>query len=121
MEVVLAHAQQQGAEFPAELPLIPTLQDIKRLISRDASAQAEGTANRQPPRRSIWDAQEEGEFTYFEGKGRQMKNGDDEAIEVYNAVGFFMYTQCRDNQNGEWPAVLRASPAMLLLLLTVSL
>jgi hypothetical protein len=110
MEVVLAHAQQQGAAFPADLPLIPTLLDIKRLISRDGSAQAAGTSHRPPPRRSIWDAQEAGEFTYFEGKGNEMKNGSDEATTVYNAVGFFMFTQCRENKTGEWPSVLRASP-----------
>jgi hypothetical protein len=45
MEVVLAHAQQQGAVFLPALPLIPTLQDIKGM-SREARAQEAGTSTR---------------------------------------------------------------------------
>jgi hypothetical protein len=108
MEVVMAHAQQQGAVFPAGLPLIPTLHDIKGLLTQEASAPRPGTSRRAPPR-SIRDAQEEGEFTYFEGKGRDMRNGADEATDVYNAVGFFLYTQCSSNPTGVWPTVLCAS------------
>jgi hypothetical protein len=107
MEVVMAHAQQQGAVFPPGLPLIPTLHDIKGMLSQEASAQRPGTSTRAPPR-SIRDAQEEVEYTYFEGKGRDMRNGADEASDVYNAVGFFLYTQCSCNPTGVWPTVLCA-------------
>jgi hypothetical protein len=105
MEVVLAHAQQQGAVFLPALPLIPTLQDIKGM-SREARAQEAGTSTKR--RRAIWDDREADEHTSFLGNGSAMRNGTTEATTIYNAVGFFMYTQCRANPSGEWPAVLCA-------------
>jgi hypothetical protein len=111
MEVVLAHAQQQGAVFSEDLPLIPTLHDVKRLQSRaarDEGAAQGGAACNRRVRKSIMDHSEAGEFTCFQGKGKDMYNSSPVACAVYNAVGFFLYTQCRANATAEWPAVLCA-------------
>jgi hypothetical protein len=75
-------------------------------MSREARAQEAGTSTKR--RRAIWDDREADEHTSFLGNGSAMRNGTTEATTIYNAVGFFMYTQCRANPSGEWPAVLCA-------------
>jgi hypothetical protein len=111
MEVVLKYAEQRGVQFCDSLPLVPTLKDVRRMVSlqaKEASTRApDGTAVRNPRKTNkVPDAPQEGELTYLVDLGEPMRNGTVIAEQVYNAVGFFLYTQCDGNQNGEWPPVL---------------
>jgi hypothetical protein len=103
-EVLLSHARGQGVTFCAGIPLVPSLQDVKNMLSRDTRAVAHG----QPARRQqgLTDLPCKGESTFFLGKGRRVRPGSAEGATVFNALGFFMLTQCADNGRGEWPSKL---------------
>jgi hypothetical protein len=107
MEVVLAHAEQQGAVFCKDIPLVPSIKDVKRLVSGhrlEPGTQGPGSSKKG----QLSDQAERGELTYCVGVGEALRNGTKAASEVYNAVGFFLYTQCAENLTGEWPQVLCA-------------
>jgi hypothetical protein len=107
-EVVLRQAQDNGVEFCPDLPLMPTLQDVKVYLSQEASRGA-GDAVAPLPERGrgkITDSPQHGEQTFFMGKGKRLGVATQDGVLVRNAIGFFLYTQCRQNTRGEWPAVL---------------
>jgi hypothetical protein len=113
MEVVLKDAQQRGIQFCDALPLVPTMKDVRRMVSlqaKEANIQAPAGAAVRNPRRTnkVTDPPQDGELTYLVDQGELMRNGTELAEQVYNAVGFFLYTQCEGNPNGEWPLVLCA-------------
>jgi hypothetical protein len=112
MEIVLRHAQQQGVAFCPQLPLLPTLQDIKGKLTREARGEGGAAAPGPPASRNatVTDEPQTGESTGFLGAGKALRNGTRTSLEVFNAVGFFMFTQCAGNPTGEWPRVLCAPP-----------
>ena len=122
MEVVLANAQQQGVVFSDDVPLVPTLQDVKRMVSRQASSDRAAVPGRAPPRvrAQLRDTPDPGELTYFLGKGKPLRMGTCDAFAVLNAVGFFVYTQCGKNPSGQWPTVLCAFQLLCCALLSPS-
>jgi hypothetical protein len=117
LEVVLSNARDKGVEFCEDLPLVPNLQEVKEYLSRKAQEAGAGgaaapaasdTASREPGK--ITDAPQEGERTFFMGKGKLLGARSDDGVTVRNAVGFFMYTHCEGNPGGEWPPVLGCAP-----------
>lgn len=115
MEVVLAHAKQQGAVFNEDLPLVPSLEDVRRLVSQGPAAPGEpAKIGGQKAKDPACDRPEPGETTYFKGVGKRLQKGTQQASEVYNAIGFFLYTQCKGNPRGEWPQDLCASSRYIL-------
>jgi hypothetical protein len=111
-EVVLSYARQNGVAFCPDLPLVPTLQEVKFYMSRKAVHRS-GEASAPRPERGhgkITDSPQRGECTFFMGKGKQFGVDTQDGVDVRNAIGFFLYTHCQQNTRGEWPAVLGTAP-----------
>jgi hypothetical protein len=107
-EVLLSDAKAKGARFCAELSLVPSLQEVKELLSKLAKEARAVVAGGRVPRkpRKINDVPSEGDSTFFLGKGKIVDVGDKDCEDVFNAVGFFLFTQCAGNARGEWPATV---------------
>ena len=105
MEVLLSEAQQSGVEFCEPLSLVPTLQEISQMLAGEARAAARLGGVQRRARESLSDQPQRNEGTFFLGKGTKL-GVREEVLEVKNAIGFFLYTQCADNKRGEWPAVM---------------
>jgi hypothetical protein len=113
--VVLSHARDKGVEFCADLPLVPTLLEVKDYLSRRASGGGggdvpPGALRPQRGRGKITDSPQEGEHTMFLGSGTRLGVASPQGAAVRNAIGFFLYTRCKQNATGEWPAVLGCAP-----------
>lgn len=110
MEVLLSHAQQNGTHFCPELPLVPTLQEVSCLLTKETRAQLQQDRGGRPTRprvaSSVVDAPQQGEYTFFLGRGKPMRLSAPESREVLNAFGFLMYIACEGNARGEWPATM---------------
>jgi hypothetical protein len=111
MEVVLCHARDKGVAFCPDLPLVPTLQEVKEYMSRATRdgvhvPAAGGVAHPGRGRGKFTDSPECGERTFFMGKGQALGVASHDGVAARNAVGFFMYTHCAKNPRGEWPHVL---------------
>jgi len=50
------------------------------------------------------------EDTRLLGKRTALLASNSKPVDVHNAVGFFLYTQCRNNTLGHWPETLGATP-----------
>jgi hypothetical protein len=109
MEVLLTLAQQEGKEFCAGLPLVPTLDDVSCWLASECRLDV--AAPGVPPRRersTLRDSPDDGDTTFFLGKGVAMRLAHGPTIEAMNAVGFFLYTQCDGNKGDKWPSTLGA-------------
>lgn len=105
METVLSRAAQDGVQFCEGMPLVPTLQEVTRHLAGQRHTKAKSTRIRA----TLKDDPGDGELTFFLGKGARLKDiGHEAGREVRQAVGFFMYTQCAENNRGEWPSVMGA-------------
>jgi hypothetical protein len=114
VEVLLSKAKATGAQFCADLPLVPSLQEVKELLAKLAKEAMAVVAGRAPRKaRKLKDLPSQGDSTFFLGKGRAVGVGDKDCDDVFNAVGFFLFTHCAGNARGEWPATVGAPPAPL--------
>jgi hypothetical protein len=104
MEVLLMKAKRQGVEFCNELSLLPTLDEVSKHVARMTGPQG--------PRRvrtTITDSRGHGDSTFFLGNGTRMRLDDSDTKPAMNAVGFFLYTQCRGNTGDRWPDIMGAA------------
>jgi hypothetical protein len=111
-EVVLSHAKESGVEFCTDLPLVPTLQEVKVYLSTKGHCGVDAALAPRSVRGrgKITDSPQRGERTFFMGKGKRLGVATQDGEDVRNAIGFFMYTRCQQNTRGEWPAVLGTAP-----------
>lgn len=114
---MLSHAQDKGVEFCPDLPLVPTLQEVKDLLSREARAGGPGGApaaggGPRPRQQDLTDCPQAGERTFFLGKGKRLGVSTADGVAARNAIGFFLFTRCKENGRGEWPQVLGSAPQL---------
>ena len=119
LETQLCIASQQlpeGHRKPG-IPLAPTMDDVREYNAgtrRQGTQAQDAAAGRRTRRRrttkQLWDTPDIGDDTLFEGKQFNAR-GNARQTEIYNAVGFFMYTTCKANGNGTWPETMGAGLA----------
>jgi hypothetical protein len=119
MEVLLTQAKNRGTHFCEGIPLVPTLEEVARMLAREQSLKMDNDAaaagRARPARRvraTIVDYRERGELTFFVGKGEAMRLSDGHTKPALNAVGFFLYTMCEGNEGDMWPDTMGA-PGLL--------
>lgn len=114
MEVLLAQEKDRGTPFCEDIPLVPTLEEVVKMLSRDPddvhlySGSTAGPSRGRGARSPCQDHGEDGERTILIGKGEALAYGSQHGMQALNAVGFFLYTQCAGNVGDEWPAVVGA-------------
>jgi hypothetical protein len=112
VEMQLCMAKQQGAvgSCTGGIPLAVTLADVRDYNARRGSTQPQKTRNQILGEESSHTAGG-GDATVFLGKKLTWRSNHSQ--EVHNAVGFFMYTTCKQNTLGSWPERVGALPAVL--------
>lgn len=113
VEAHLRSAQAQGVQFCRDLPLLPAMQDVKDLVAKEAKEARAGAGGQVARRRlkKLSDLPGPDEATFFIGKGTAVTAGSTDYADVLNAIGFFMYTHCSENERGEWPQTIGVPPA----------
>jgi len=110
MAVVAEHAKAKGVQFCQDMPLIPSLKEFKdSQLRRGRRPSAAQTAATDPDHDAALAADNDGEGTTLLGRGTWVKPSCPEALEVHNAVGFFLFTACPANRRGDWPDVMGAT------------
>lgn len=82
---------------------------MRTYLSNSKAAQS---ASKRKHTRPLKDKPTPGDGTLFTGTGthcRESAGGNN--LDILNALGFFLYTQCRDNERGDWPLCTCASPS----------
>jgi hypothetical protein len=111
MEVLLTQAKTKGTHFCEGMPLVPTLEEVTKMLrlkARTSAAAATLDARRPRVRSGAPQDRCDGDLTFFLGNGEKMRLSDGHTNTSMNAIGFFLYTQCDDNIGDLWPATMGA-------------
>lgn len=106
MELFLSKAKNLGVQFCPDMSLAPSLEEACEVgENRARAAQGDnGHPARTKRRPSLKDdVEQEGELTGFQGVGTKLKVNSPDDLAAKNAIGFYLFTQCAENGNGEWP------------------
>lgn len=111
MEVLMTEAVDGGeVAHIEELGLLPTLETVKAYLAGVRAAESAGTRTRKSP---TTDTPSPTDHTLFQGIGTTVsKYTSGKAQRAANALGFFLYTQCKGNVRGEWPPTTCATSCL---------